>query len=747
MRKIAAFILVLLLVAAVRLITWKSVFIGGEVMPYDTDPYYRLRQVQLIARHFPGPTPVDLYALGAEQSTDPTLARHEPWLHPVMFLTAWTLNGFGRDDAGLRRAAMFVPILWAFLTAAFAVAVGTLIADSFAGFMAAIFTAMCVPILGRTSLGALDNHMTEAAVFLAMLAVSGLIAKVPERPGKRYAFLAVLGVVLGACGLVSYWSALGVALLGGTYSLALACFSRGHDEAPLNARTVSLGTVLLIAAAMNLVFGNAFTALCMAGVGAYLLAQSFAWRAWPKFRLPAWLLAIAAGAAAVHLGAPGLEERLTATVRVSLHLFRDPDVTERFYANVNETGPIAWLQLHKDFSLFAWIAPVLLVLLGRQAWKERDFTKAAVGVMFVCLLGASIRNQRFANMAAGVMAPLVGWGLSGFAAACARTLSRGGEGRLAGGALKGAITVLMLVGFEPFVIHNAAVRADHAPYVPQALQETFRWMKARTPECPGFWHPVSPSPYRVMAVWDCGWWILDQAQRVPVANNAGEGAMASHEYFFGADPAESERIAAKNNARYVLTSPTGGRATVAFRVLGRLPGAGPSKAAKVEDEDAIIRTYRSTLHGQLQVFDGSAHTSDGVAFAALGTYRLLFETAAQSDTPMGRQVSAKLFERVPGARVEGTTTPGAAVAASIELESGAGRRLTYSDTSTADTQGKFALVLPYPTDAPSGDTKPLGKWKLTVAGEDRELEVPGEAVLEGRILSPGGAPIPGPAHA
>jgi asparagine N-glycosylation enzyme membrane subunit Stt3 len=503
----------------------------------------------------------------------------------------------------------------------------------------------------------------------------------------------------------------------------------------LNACTASLATVLLIAAAMNLVFANTFTAVCMAGVGAYLFAQTLVWRTAPRLRLLVWVLAIAAGIAGAHFGAPGLEERLLSTLRVALHLLRASDVIERFYAYVDETSPIAWTQLYTNFSLLVWISPVLVILLARQAWKERDFTKAAIGVMFVCLLFASVRNQRFANMAAAAMAPLVGWTLSGFAGVCVRRLSRGGQTKRAGVVVKGAITILMLVGFEPYVAFNASLRAQHSPYIPPAMQEAFQWLKAHTPECPGLWNPTSQPPYRVMAVWDYGWWILDQAQRVPVANNAGEGAMAAMEFFFGASPAEAEEIATQQNARYVLTAPTTGKASVAFRILRRLPEPVLSEASEPDNEAIITHSYLSSVHGQLQVYDGSAHTGDGVELAALGHYRLMFEAAEQSDTPIGSQPSVKIFERVPGARVEGKASPGAAITASIDLESGAGRRFMYSDTSTADARGKFTLTLPYPTDASSGDTKPLGKWKLTVAGQERELDVASETMLEGKVIS------------
>lgn len=160
--------LILLAVAASRVLTWRAVFIGGDVLPYDTDPYYRLRQIEILNCNWPH-TPVDYYSLGATKQNDPTVARPEPLLHPVMFVTAWLLAGQSRDTMALRRAAMLEPVLWAVFTSWLAYVVARRMSGRFAGEIAAIYAGFAMPILWRTSLGALDNHMTEASVFLVVV--------------------------------------------------------------------------------------------------------------------------------------------------------------------------------------------------------------------------------------------------------------------------------------------------------------------------------------------------------------------------------------------------------------------------------------------------------------------------------------------------------------------------------------------------------------------------------------------------
>lgn len=140
--------LILLLVALSRLVTWKAVFVGEGVLPYDTDPYYRLRQIQLIAHHFPHATPEDRYALGVDKNTDPTLQRSEPWLHPSMFLTAWVLTGFSNNDNALRKAAMFVPVIWAVVTALLAFVFGHLLCGTFAASLRPFLQDSACPFSG-----------------------------------------------------------------------------------------------------------------------------------------------------------------------------------------------------------------------------------------------------------------------------------------------------------------------------------------------------------------------------------------------------------------------------------------------------------------------------------------------------------------------------------------------------------------------------------------------------------------------
>lgn len=737
MRRFVALLAVLLLVIFVRMTTWKAVFTGNDVSPYDTDPYYRLRQMLLVAHHFPSPPPPDTYSMGVEEGVDPTFERSEPWLHPSIFLTAWALAGFNKDDAALRQAAMFVPLVWALLTTALAFVVALLIADGFAAFMAAIFAGVCMPLLWRTSLGALDNHMTEGAIFLFILLLPALLANLPDALAGRRIRVAILGLILGACALLSYWTVLGVLLLCASCSVGLVLFARSgkQDNASLYTRASLLAVIFIIAGASNLVFANISSGLTMAAAGVYLLAQVFLWRVLPRAAVAVWALLVVAAIALTWMAAPGLVTQLESTARVAFHLSEKPGITELLYSTINETGGIPLTQIHTRFSLLAWICPVLVILLLCQAYKERDFTKLAICLVFVALFIPSLWNRRFTNMAAAAMAPLVGWGLAGIAALCARPLSKLVKTTTAAGISKTIITILMLVGFEPIVQWNTYVRLTQAS-IDTPLKETFQWMKSKLPACDNYWNPVDPPPYRIMAPWEIGWWILDQAQRAPVANPAGEGMLASLDFFFRATPEDAAAIIEKQNARYVLVNPSGGRAAKAFRVLGLLPDSVTLNLKDPDNEKTINDKYLTTTHAALYLHDGSAYSVAESQYPPLQHYRLIFEAWAQSDTPFGKYPGAKVFEVVRGATITGHTTPGASATVKLELESNSGRKFSYTETRNADAEGNVTFTLPYATDAPNGETKALGKWIFESEGQQIPIDIATDAVLEGKSPQP-----------
>ncbi|HPJ30197.1 MAG TPA: oligosaccharyl transferase, archaeosortase A system-associated [Methanothrix sp.] len=127
-----------------------------------------------------------------------------------------------------------------------------------------------------------------------------------------------------------------------------------------------------------------------------------------------------------------------------------------------------------------------------------------------------------------------------------------------------------------------------------------------------------------------------------------------------------------------------------------------------------------------------------VPLEALGHYRLVHES--QSSVTSNGQKYVKIFEHVPGATITGEASPGSEVVISAPIATSRGRNFEYRQSTVADSNGSFSLVVPYSTEGPAPwstnfDTAPLGPYTLRVGGVQYEVRVPEGAVIAGSSIS------------
>lgn len=123
---------------------------------------------------------------------------------------------------------------------------------------------------------------------------------------------------------------------------------------------------------------------------------------------------------------------------------------------------------------------------------------------------------------------------------------------------------------------------------------------------------------------------------------------------------------------------------------------------------------------------------------ALGHYRLVHES--QSSVTSNDQKYVKIFEHVPGATITGKASPGTEVVISVPITTNRGRNFLYKQSTVADSDGVFALVVPYSTEGPATwstnfDTGPLGPYTLIVGNVQYEVRVPEGAVIAGSSIN------------
>ena len=106
----------------------------------------------------------------------------------------------------------------------------------------------------------------------------------------------------------------------------------------------------------------------------------------------------------------------------------------------------------------------------------------------------------------------------------------------------------------------------------------------------------------------------------------------------------------------------------------------------------------------------------------------------------------KLFEIVPGARLEVQATPGTRVAARIDLITNQGREFSYRNSVKADPTGWAQLILPYATERPRGQgarSGALSFYRIQVGDQSQVLRVRDSDVQAGRVIGLESAHAPG----
>src|SRR5262245_21883071 len=205
-RRAAALWLALLTGLAVwaRVSSVRTVFVRGEVLPYDGDSAYHLRRILATLEHFPNVPTWDPFL-------DWPKGAHCPWAPGFDFLDAASVRVCGvASNPGLAaRAACFFPVLvgvalvWATFGLARRLAGATPGALGVAG-AAGIFAALLPQSIGGSVIGCVDPHGAEALA-MALLGwwALGALDTDPARPRATAGDLRLecVGALLGAASL------------------------------------------------------------------------------------------------------------------------------------------------------------------------------------------------------------------------------------------------------------------------------------------------------------------------------------------------------------------------------------------------------------------------------------------------------------------------------------------------------------------------------------------------------------------
>jgi asparagine N-glycosylation enzyme membrane subunit Stt3 len=382
----------------------------------------------------------------------------------------------------------------------------------------------------------------------------------------------------------------------------------------------------------------------------------------------------------------------------------------------------------------------------QMAKRSRRNAQIFFLVVSVCLLALSANQIRFlmygtvciALLAAAVVA-------FPFLVRRGRILAEG-PGRGPATATAALLSAVLLVHAGYLTNHRLAGRYRG---IDTPLAGAFRWMVRGTPPTSHYLDPSSPPEYGILTTPGYGHHITYLARR-PVSSNPFfdlDGLRRSTAFFLARDDDEAVRAMDAARCRYAFLTP---RSFDSTRYAPLLDGEAGERWRESDPEERRIELLAETPCAGLYLFDGASSPRFRLGDKVLeinGRYdrfRLVYESeeTLEEGSPLlpfrgfggARVPFVKVFERVEGARVAGRAEPGTLVRLSVPVTTSAGRRFEFTRIAEPGLDGRYEFRVPYPERA----------RVEVLTGDDfrtlrvRAVEIPEEAVLEGRVVEVAG---------
>lgn len=558
-------VLVLLIAAAAFGIrtypAWNNVFTDRGVNFLETDAWYHVRLIENQVRNFPWRVTQDPYAAPGGQFV-PIAPLFDTITATVVVIV------HGRDattDQVERIAAMMPPVLGALAVIA-AWALALTLFDRRAGLMAACLLAVLPGhFLDRTMVGFVDHHALEALLALATLLG---FARALTTPSRAAPFLA--GAALGLY-LLSWGSGAFLVAIVGVWFVLMIPLARSGEERALVAAvtaTAAVTALALVAAFQNPAMHRySSQVLGLAGLAAVAFATTQARGARARVVFAAMALVVALAVVTMVLLGRGLVSQVLVDVaRLA------PDPTRM---GVLEARPLflyagqwRWEQPWVFFRTGFFIGAIALVPFAFRAWRQRRPPDLLLLTYALAMFVATIGQNRFGYYLVTACAVLGGW-------LAMTLLDWGGVPHAANPnpvawtrlPLARELAVVAVAGgmFAPNLAPRVLL-AERASSFPVYWRDTMDWLREQTP--PAFLEAATgedyyfaryptdgvPLPdYAVMNWWDQGYWIVQRARRVPVANPTQERASNSARFYVETDEARAIDLLRAERVRYVVS--------------------------------------------------------------------------------------------------------------------------------------------------------------------------------------------------
>jgi asparagine N-glycosylation enzyme membrane subunit Stt3 len=410
-----------------------------------------------------------------------------------------------------------------------------------------------------------------------------------------------------------------VAILGAWLLLTLI-FIRSDERARaarlmLLASSIALAFVLLFQDPRMYRYGSqvlALVFLAALGLGGAAVASRRTGRVPARVVVAAVaVLILAAGGAVVWASATGLLQQLMTDVG---RLRADPTRMAVLEARplFMYTGVWDWSQPWVFFRSGFYIGLAGLALLTLRVARERRSIDLLIWITTACMFAATYGQNRFGYYLVPMCALLGGW-LGSLAIEWAlETPDRAARSRLSR-RLRLAVALIAVAGMFATAVAPDHLLSTGAGSLPAYWRDALLWMRehsdppfAREAGGDDYYYArypdVSPLPdYTVMNWWDHGYWTLQIARRVPVANPTQERAPNSARFYAATNERDALAILRAERSRYVISDwELPFRVTEGGRIMGRFENVIDWAGGRHADYYEVM--YRRTAGGWVPVW-------------------------------------------------------------------------------------------------------------------------------------------------
>jgi len=292
------------------------------------------------------------------------------------------------------------------------------------------------------------------------------------------------------------------------------------------------------------------------------------------------------------------------------------------------------------------------------------------------------------------------------------------------------VTSVALIGFVfvPCIWAGSAFASSGTLY--PAWQESLNWLRDSSPQTSYYLQPSETPEYGVLSWWDYGNWIVYISKRPAVSNNFQTNVEDTAQFFISDSEQEAKAFMDKFKVKYVMTDSLMMSANGKFGAIAQLAGKDGGDYYDVQKQltDSGVQATVAPKNELLNTELFKLQSLDG---ANLGNLRLVHESNVPPEQD-DRNITVKVFEYVPGAKLSGTTKPNQSVAAVLGLKSNTGRQFVYQNKAVSDKNGSFEITVPYSTENTGSGVSAVSAYTLA---EGNNVTASGIQVKESDVLN------------